>query len=223
MMRKALPYLLLAFTTTVSFQANAGVAITEVAAWGSGNAPYEADWFELTNTGTSAINLSGWKVDDSSNAFASALALNGITSISAGQSVIFIESAGGSAIPSFISTWFGSGATPLVGYYSGNGIGLSTSGDAVNVFNASGVVQASVTFGASDATSPYQTFDNAAGLNGAISTLSVIGKNGAFVAVNDATEIGSPGTITAVPEPETYALMIAGLGIMGLSARRKQA
>lgn len=220
-MKKIIPYLLLALTATVSAQANAGVAITEVAAWGSGNAPYEADWFELTNTGTSAINISGWKVDDSSNAFSSALALNGITSISAGQSVIFIESAGGSAIPSFISTWFGSGPAPLVGYYSGAGIGLSTSGDAVNIFNASGVLQANVSFGASDATSPYQTFDNAAGANGVIATLSVVGKNGAFLAANDITEIGSPGTIAAVPEPETYALLVAGLGLMGLTTGRK--
>lgn len=220
-MKKTIPYLLLALTATVSAQANAGVAITEVAAWGSGNAPYEADWFELTNTGTSTINISGWKVDDSSNSFGSALALNGITSISAGQSVIFIESAGGSAIPSFISTWFGSGPAPLVGYYSGAGIGLSTSGDAVNIFNASGVLQANVSFGASDATSPYQTFDNAAGVNGVITTLSVVGQNGAFLAANDITEIGSPGTIAAVPEPENYALLIAGLGLMGLTARRK--
>lgn len=220
-MKKTIPYILLALSVTVSTQAHAGVAVTEVAAWGSGDTPYAADWFELTNTGTSAINISGWKVDDSSNAFGSALALNGISSISAGQSVIFIESAGGSAIPSFISTWFGNGPAPLVGYYSGSGIGLSTSGDAVNIFNASGVLQANVSFGASDSTSPLQTFDNAAGVNGVITTLSVVGQNGAFLAANDITEIGSPGTISAVPEPENYALMIAGLGLMGLTARRK--
>lgn len=28
-------------------------------------------------------------------------------------------------------------------------------------------------------------------------------------------------TVTAVPEPETYALMLAGLGLLGFSARRK--
>jgi hypothetical protein len=30
------------------------------------------------------------------------------------------------------------------------------------------------------------------------------------------------GQITAVPEPETYALMLAGLGVLGWAARRKQ-
>ncbi|MDO8961100.1 MAG: lamin tail domain-containing protein [Methylophilus sp.] len=220
-MKNTLPHMIAALIATVSFQANAAIAITEVAPWGSGDAPYEADWFELTNTGNSAIDISGWKVDDSSNAFATALALNGVTNIGAGQSVIFIESAGGAKIPSFIETWFGSNAAPLIGYYSGSGIGLSTGGDAVNIFNAAGVRQAFVSFGAADSVSPFQTFDNAAGINGVISQLSVVGVNGAFVAANDALEIGSPGTIAAVPEPESYAMLLAGLGLIGVASRKR--
>lgn len=36
------------------------------------------------------------------------------------------------------------------------------------------------------------------------------------------TTIGGPGTVTvtAVPEPETYALMVVGLGVVGLARRR---
>ncbi|UCV24977.1 PEP-CTERM sorting domain-containing protein [Ferribacterium limneticum] len=110
-----------------------------------------------------------------------------------------------------------------VGYYSGSGIGLSTSSDALNIFNASGALQAKVTFGASDSSSPYQSFDNAAGLNNtAVSQLSVVGINGAFVAANSASEIGSPGSIAAVPEPETYAMLLAGLGLIGAVARKRQ-
>jgi hypothetical protein len=99
---------------------------------------------------------------------------------------------------------------------------LSTSGDAVTVFDGSGAIQAKVTFGASDATSPYQTFDNAAGLNNAtITLLSEVGTNGAFVALNDTAEIGSPGLIAAVPGPESYAFMLAGLALAGAIARKR--
>jgi hypothetical protein len=208
--------------TVATTSANAAVIISEVAPWSSGNSPVAADWFELTNTGASAVDITGWRIDDSSNSFGSAATLNGIGSIAAGQSVIFIESAGGIAISSFVSTWFGSNTTPLVGFYSGAGLGLGTGGDSVNIFNSAGVSQASISFGASDSISPFQTFDNAAGLTGAISQLSVVGTNGAFVAANNSFEIGSPGTIAAVPEPETYAMLLAGLGLMGFVSRKNQ-
>ncbi len=220
-MKKSLRSIVAVAITTLTLPAFAAVNVTEVAPWSSGNSPVGADWFELTNTGASAIDISGWRVDDSSNSFATSLALVGVSSINAGQSVIFVEGTATTA-NNFITNWFGASAPAnfAIGFYSGSAIGLATGGDAVNIFNASGTVQASVTFGASDSVSPYQTFDNAAGITGAISTLSVAGVNGAFIAVNSTTEIGSPGTIAAVPEPETYALMIAGLGLIGFSSRK---
>jgi len=178
----------------------ATLIISEVAPWSSGNSPsVAADWFEVTNTGTSAVNITGWKMDDNSNAFASSVALNGITSIAPGESVIFIETndlAGKSA--AFLSNWFGTNppAGLQIGNYTGSGVGLSTSGDAVTLYNAAGVLQANVSFGASAANAPFATFNNAAGLNNTlITTLSQVGVNDAFVAVNDANETGSPGTI----------------------------
>ncbi len=94
-----------------------------------------------------------------------------------------------------------------------------------NVFNAGGVLQAKVTFAASDSTSPFQTFDNAQGLNNAaITLLSSVGVNGAFAARNDAGEIGSPGLIAAapVPEPASYALMLGGLLAIGALSRKRK-
>lgn len=221
--------LVLAAVVTASLTATAlpafsqTVRITEVAPWGSGNSPYLSDWFELTNTGSAAVSISGWKMDDASNAFGTSVALNGITSIAAGESVIFLETASPTTVgASFLSTWFSTSGGPRIGSYTGSGVGLGTSGDAVNIFDGSGALQAKVTFGASDATSPYQTFDNAAGLNNAtISLLSEAGTNGAFVALNDAAEIGSPGLIAAVPGPESYAFMLAGLAVVGAIARKR--
>ncbi|MFZ4521347.1 MAG: SdiA-regulated domain-containing protein [Bacteroidales bacterium] len=178
----------------------ATVIISEVTPWSSGNSPIGADWFEVTNTGNIAANITGWKVDDNSNTFGNSLALNGITSIAPGESVIFIETANlASTSATFRSNWFGANPPSglQIGNYSGAGIGLSTGGDAVNLYNASGVLQANVSFGTSTTIAPYRSFDNAAGLNNAvISQLSAAGVNGAFIAVNSSNEIGSPGRIS---------------------------
>ncbi|MBP6505549.1 MAG: PEP-CTERM sorting domain-containing protein [Rhodoferax sp.] len=49
----------------------------------------------------------------------------------------------------------------------------------------------------------------------------MVGNNGAFM--NASGEIGSPGAIAAaVPEPETYAMLLAGLALVGAVARRRR-
>lgn len=204
-------------------QAGAAIIISEVAPWSSGNSSVAADWFELTNMGTTAVDISGWRMDDNSNSFAAAVALGGITSIDPGESVIFLETASlASVSATFKSVWFGAQPTSVrFGSYSGSGVGLSTGGDAVNIYSGSGVLQAAVIFGASPG-GPFPTFDNAAGLSGLISQLSAIGVNGAFAAAGNASEIGSPGAIAAVPEPSTYALLTAGLLGLAAVARKRQ-
>jgi predicted extracellular nuclease/uncharacterized protein YjiK/2',3'-cyclic-nucleotide 2'-phosphodiesterase (5'-nucleotidase family) len=198
------------FTLAVAV-ANAApsLIISEVTPWGSGNSPYAADWFEVTNTGTSAVDITNWKIDDNSNAFASAVALRGLTSIPAEKSAVFIEgladgSTDATLITSFSTAWFGSAIPPsnvLIGTYGGSGVGLSTAGDAVNLFDASGNRVTGISFGPSTIGS---TFDNTAGLGSTtlplptVSTLSAIGINGAFLA-SDGLETGSPGTIASPP------------------------
>lgn len=222
-MKKSLLGLLAVLVVASAVPAHAQIRITEVAPWSSGNSPVGADWFELTNTGASAVDITGWTMDDTFTTTPSPVALTGVTSIAPGQSVIFIEGTG-SANATFLNIWFGASppAGLAIGNYSGSGVGLSTGGDAVNMFNASGALQASVSFGASPPPGgSFPTFDNAAGLNGVtITQFSVLGVNGAFAAANDALEIGSPG-IAAIPEPGTYALMLAGLGLIAAVVRRR--
>ena len=228
-MKKSLLAVVAAILTASVLPAHAQVRITEVVPWSSSSA-VGADWFELTNTGAVALDITGWTMDDDSNNPNSAL-LSGITSIAPGESVIFLELAGGGNATTltnlFISTWFG-GSAPAglhIGTYTqgvAGGVGLGAGGDAVNVFNGTaGTLQAKVTFGASDSVNPLQTFDNAAGLNNTtISQLSVVGTNGAFVAANDVNQIGSPG---AIPEPQTYAMMLVGLTLLVALTRKRRA
>ena len=93
------------------------LAISEVDPSGSSRS-YAADWFEVTNTGPSDVNISGWKMDDNSNSFASAVSLRSVsglpavTSIPAGKSVVFFEDNGtgsndATIIANFSTAWFG--------------------------------------------------------------------------------------------------------------------
>jgi Lamin Tail Domain len=213
--------------------AHADILVTEVSPYSSGNAAFAADWFELTNTGNSAVSVSGWKVDDSSNSAATAIALSGITSIGAGESVIFLEGTA-STVTGFLSHWFGASAPASlqVGTYSGAGIGLSTGGDAINIFNGADARIAGVAFGTATI---GRTFDNAAGLNSLtlplplVGNLSAVGVNGAFNSVAALStgvplgtlDIGSPGVAAAVPEVSTYAMMLTGLFGVALLRRRR--
>ncbi len=186
------------------------VIISEVTPWSSGNSPYAADWFEVTNTGTSAVDITGWKIDDNSNSFGSSVALNGVTSIAPRQSVVFIEGDASTA-SAFKTAWFGSNVPSgfTIGTYSGSGVGLSTGGDEVNLFDASGNRITGVSFGTS---TTGLTFDNTVGLGSTtlplptLSTLSTTGVNGAFLAA-DGLETGSPGTIVTVNQAPTAVVL----------------
>ena len=83
------------------------IVISEIAPWSSSNSPLAADWFEVTNTGSTAVDLTGWKMDDNSHSITNAVALNGVTSIAPGEAVIFIESADlATAAAAFRTLWF---------------------------------------------------------------------------------------------------------------------
>ena len=174
------------------------ILITEINPTGSSSS-YSADWFELSNNSASDVSLAGWKMDDNSNLFANSVALRGLSAIAAGSSVIFLESdASGSndatILANFSKAWFGTATPPSgfnYGFYGGSGVGLSASGDAVNVFDAAGNLVSRVNFGTASATA---SFDNKSGASPA-SSLSVAGVNGASYSFNG-TETGSPGTTT---------------------------
>ncbi len=216
-----LPILAATAFVAVITSANAAVIISEIDPTGSSTSTYAADWFELTNTGTTAVGITGWKMDDNSNSFALAVPLRNVTSIAPGQSVVFVEGTATGTTDAtidanFETAWFGSNVPFgfVIGNYGGSGVGLSSTADAVNIFDSTGTLVTRLDFGTSTA---GVTFDNAAGLNNVtLSTLSVAGTNGAFVSPTN--ETGSPGVI---PEPASCGLVLSGLAAMGLIRRRR--
>ena len=204
---------------------------------GSSNAIYAADWFELTNKGVSTVDLTGFKMDDNSHAFGSAVALRNVTSIAAGQSVVFFEgNASGSTDATiqtnFIAAWFGGSAPSgfTMGAYGGSGVGLSANADEVNLFDSGGNFVTGVVW--TTTASITASFDNHAATRpgtgptqNIVNALSAVGQFGAFTAF-DSAAVGSPGVIAnsaTVPEPATSAAICGALALVGTLLRRRAA
>lgn len=208
------------------------IRITEVMS--SSGVGGTADWWEITNFGGASVDLTGWKMDDNSFTFANAVALNGVGSIAPGQSVVFLESAAPvTDVPNFRTFWSGATGSGLqVGSYTGSGVGLSSAGDGLVLFDASGIeMTPRVTFGAATTGSSfYYAYDSSGSPatspnTGAI--LSSLGTLNGQVTFSSATSVpqnlGSPGTaINAVPEPSSLAGAGCGaLVLVALACRRR--
>jgi hypothetical protein len=201
--------------------AHASLRITEVmSSSGTNGTP---DWIEVTNDGSSAVSLTGWKMDDGSFNIAAAVALSGITSIGAGESVIFIESALGAGVADFRTFWGGL-TNVQVGYYSGSGVGFSSGGDGVCLFNNLGINVNQVSFGAATTGSSFFWGWDAQGsidpnYSAVVSTVGTIGTQVTFQSQSSTpVNTGSLGTAIAVPAPGAVAL----LGVAGLVGGRRR-
>jgi len=198
--------------------------ITEAMSSGSGT----VDWFEVTNYGLSDVSITGWKMDDSSFSSGSSVALSGVSSISSGQSVIFLESSSAeTAISTFRTIWGSNVTSIIIGSYTGSGVGLSSAGDGLVLFNSTGdEMTPRVTFGAATTGSSFYysyasngdptTSPNA---NAILSTASLSNGQNTYTSSGNT---GSPGTaMNAVPEPQTYILMGIGASFLLWRMRRR--
>lgn len=223
---------------TIHSPASASLRITEVQSnSGVGGTP---DWFEVTNYGSSLVTMTGYKMDDNSFTIANAVELFGVTGLAPMESAVFLESAAGADIAAFRTYW-GNATLPVqIGFYSGSGVGFSSTGDAVVVYDAAGnEVTPRTSFGnatGNGGATFYWSYNPAGDFvlgtqsNGAVSTVGTIpGENGGISQVTylSATTLpqntGSPGTAAVVPEPSTVAIAAAGLAVAGLAIRRRLA
>ena len=186
-----------AFGSTFTAMSQPGLVVTEVMSSGG-----TADWIELTNMSDTLVYLEGYRMDDGSNSFMNSVALLGIDSILPWESVIFGESANPVVfVPTFLSYW--DFPVTRVGTYSGSGVGLSSGGDGVNIFDSNGILVSSVTFPAATAgTSFYWSWNWDGNLQsnvhsnglGLVSAQGLISQQYTFVNSNANPNTASPGT-----------------------------
>ncbi|MFO1476642.1 MAG: lamin tail domain-containing protein [Verrucomicrobiota bacterium] len=207
--RSLVPFIALAALIPATSHAQLRVTEVESSEFGSS----KPDWFELSNFGSSSVDITGYTMDDNSASAALSVPLSGITSLAPGESVAFFEVAGSNPLTiQGFRDWWGLSASIQIGTYTGSGVGLSSTADGVNIYTGTaGSLVSGVSFGA--ATKGY-TFNWDS--TGAYLGLSVSGVNGAWTAPQDG-DVGSPGV---VPEPTTAAL--AGLGLAALVAARRR-
>jgi hypothetical protein len=214
-MKKILTLISLAAATLAG--ANGSIFVTEVMsssshAGGAGN----GDWFELYNSGESAVDLSLWSWDDDTQTPGSHSF--GTASIAPGGFVLVVDENATTIINWANDVW---GVTPSLSLVVLNNTqttsfsGFGATGDKVFVYDSASVQQASVTFGA---TTTGHSF--AWSKSGDYLGVSASGTDGAYTALLDGndggsdtnpllygpgTDVASPGS-AAVPEPTTWAL-----------------
>ncbi|MBK8270731.1 MAG: lamin tail domain-containing protein [Planctomycetes bacterium] len=210
-MTKKLACMATALVAFSAAQANAGIVITEWA-YSAANGEY----IELTNTGASAVDLTGWSYDDDGRVVGST-DLSTLGLVNPGQSVILTES----TAAAFQTAWNLTGVAVLGGVIDNLG-----RNDEINVWDNNGVLVDRLTFGDQTFAGSIRTQNKsgnpisaaALGANNPFQwQLSFIG-DGYGTYASTGGDLGNPG-INTVPEPATLALL--AIGGIAMIRRRK--
>lgn len=177
------------------------LVITEIMAFQNTNGGFRGhnDWFELTNLGEEAADLTGYRFDDGSALLAAAVTFTNQISIAPGESIVFVENMS----PEAFRNWWGPGnfkTNQQIITYRGAGLSLSSLGDAINLWN-SGATEDFDTV----SSEVFSTTTNGISFTYSVETqsfgdLSVEGEGGAWMAYENG-DIGSPGHIRNPIEP----------------------
>ncbi|MDO9072241.1 MAG: lamin tail domain-containing protein [Rubrivivax sp.] len=213
------PLSLLFAAACVSTGAQAQVQITE---WMyNGNGP-TGEYVEFTNLGSTSVDFTGWSFDDDSRV-AGTVSLSAIGVLAPGASALITE--GSEA--DFRAVWGLGAGVALVGSNITN-LGRA---DEINLFDASGTLVDRFAYG--DVAFPGTVrAQNASGNPLTLADLDpfTVTPGWVLATVGDSFgsyastlgDVGNPGSFASVPEPGTWALLLAGIAVVGGVARRQQ-
>lgn len=178
--------------------AHGQLVITEVMA-SSGHSATDAngDWWELTNTGSSAVSLNGYKWDDTPEVPATASTFPAGITIQPGESIVILDESAGN-VAAWKTAWGLTSSTQVLDstQFANANVGgedfsgLSASGDEVNLYDAGGNVVASVAFGASTAGKSFAFHRDGTPVYASLSKLDY---HGAYASSLGPADVGSPG------------------------------
>lgn len=202
----------------------AAVRITEFMYQGAGNANRE--FWELTNIGNTAVDMTGWSYNDD-NPNNAVLFGSSVGLIAANESIVFTEL----TVAAFRTQWNNLSASIRVFTYGGSS--NINSSDTINIYNSatqngSTLVDSHSSSGSDAVSRNRPNIPGSTPSSGVGYVLSASGDAyGSVLSVGG--DRGNPGSFpfdvaaAAVPEPATWAMMIAGFGIAGVSIRRRRA
>lgn len=181
--------------TALSLPLAAQLRITEVmSASVHRSAGASGDWFEITNTGSTAVNVGGLSFDDES-AIAGASGFLPFYSLQAGESLIVLEE---SSPEPFRSLWnLAPSVRIITAAEISNFPGLSAAGDRVYLFNGSSIVD-SFSFGPATEGVTFARFNNGDPVPGGLSADGVFA---AYRSDDAEPDLGSPGVSIDLPPP----------------------
>ena len=153
------------------------------------------DWFEITNTGSTAVNIAGYSFDDDDRL---AGASGGFPAyvLQSGASMIVLNDASDTT---FRSLWnLDLPVRVIANAEISNFPGLGSAGDEVNLFNNSGGLVDRFTFGAATEGFSFAKYNDGQSVPGGLSSNGVLG---AYESDDPSDDVASPGISSDVPAP----------------------